>query len=190
MGQLKSDVTKAFIFEFWLKFKKTKWEGLILFTREWRTRSAPIVVNHVSNKHWNGFQSHFCRCLGPCCFLLFMSMEWDDVSELWQTTDLYFISEMIWVWRLGGCYWQIIAEKLGEKSVPVPLCPQQIPRGLTRVRTLASALRSRRLCAWAMTRALHGPLRTLSPWWKQISAPNCRLAGYIFAINLPVVKRM
>jgi hypothetical protein len=30
-------------------------------------------------------------------------------------------------------------EELGEKHVPVPLCPPQIPHGLTRVRTRASA---------------------------------------------------
>jgi hypothetical protein len=39
------------------------------------------------------------------------------------------------------------AEVLWEKSVPVPLCPPQIPHGLTRYRTRASALRGRRLTA-------------------------------------------
>ena len=31
--------------------------------------------------------------------------------------------------------WQGETEVLGEKPVPVPLCPQQIPQGLTRGRT-------------------------------------------------------
>jgi hypothetical protein len=43
-------------------------------------------------------------------------------------------------------------EVLGEKPVPVPLCPPQIPHGLTWDRTLASAVGGRRLTAWAMAR--------------------------------------
>jgi hypothetical protein len=38
-------------------------------------------------------------------------------------------------------------EVLGEKPVPVPLCPPQIPHGLTRDRARASAVRGRRLTA-------------------------------------------
>ena len=41
--------------------------------------------------------------------------------------------------------WQGKTEVLGEKPVPVPLCSPQIPRGLTRDRTRASAVRGRRL---------------------------------------------
>jgi hypothetical protein len=37
--------------------------------------------------------------------------------------------------------------QLGEKPVPVPLCPPQISHGLTRNRTRASAVRGRRLNA-------------------------------------------
>jgi hypothetical protein len=40
----------------------------------------------------------------------------------------------------------------GKKPVPVPLCPPQIPQGLTWDRTPASAVRGRRLTAWAMAR--------------------------------------
>jgi hypothetical protein len=40
----------------------------------------------------------------------------------------------------------------GKKPVPVPLCPPQIPRGLTLDRTRASAVGGRRLTAWAMAR--------------------------------------
>jgi hypothetical protein len=36
----------------------------------------------------------------------------------------------------------------GRRRVPVPLCPPQIPHVLTRDRTRASALRSRRVTAW------------------------------------------
>jgi hypothetical protein len=41
-------------------------------------------------------------------------------------------------------------EVLGEKPVPVPLCPPQIPHGLTRDRTRASTVRVRRLTACAI----------------------------------------
>jgi hypothetical protein len=48
-------------------------------------------------------------------------------------------------------------EELGEKPVPVPLCLPQIPHGLTRERTRASAVKGRRLTAepW------HGPSMNL-----------------------------
>jgi hypothetical protein len=46
--------------------------------------------------------------------------------------------------------WQGKTEVLGEKPVPVPLRPQLIPHGLARDRTRASAVRGRRLTAWAM----------------------------------------
>jgi hypothetical protein len=36
-------------------------------------------------------------------------------------------------------------EELGETPVPVPLCPPQIPHGLTRARTSASAARGQLL---------------------------------------------
>jgi hypothetical protein len=42
--------------------------------------------------------------------------------------------------------------QFGEKPVPVPLYPPQIPYGLTRARTRTYALRGRRLTAWAMAR--------------------------------------
>jgi hypothetical protein len=40
----------------------------------------------------------------------------------------------------------------GENSVPVPLCPPQIPPGLTLARTWASAVRGRQETTWAMAR--------------------------------------
>jgi hypothetical protein len=61
------------------------------------------------------------------------------------------IPQMIWVWRATvEWYWQGKTEELGEKPVQEPLCPPQIPHGLTRARTLASAVRGRRLTTWAM----------------------------------------
>jgi hypothetical protein len=43
--------------------------------------------------------------------------------------------------------WQGKTEVLGEKPIPVPLCPPQIPHGLTRDRTRTSAVGGRRLTA-------------------------------------------
>jgi hypothetical protein len=58
-----------------------------------------------------------------------------------------------WVWTATvEWYWQGKPEHLGNKPAPVPFCPPQIPHGLTRARTRASAVRDRRLTAWAMAR--------------------------------------
>jgi hypothetical protein len=46
--------------------------------------------------------------------------------------------------------WQGKTEVLGEKPVPVPLCPLQIPHGLTRNWSRASVVRGRQLTTWAM----------------------------------------
>jgi hypothetical protein len=48
--------------------------------------------------------------------------------------------------------WQGKTEVLGEKPVPLPLCP---PHGLTRDRTWTSAVRDRRLTAWATWHGQH-----------------------------------
>jgi hypothetical protein len=48
--------------------------------------------------------------------------------------------------------WQGKPEVLGEKPVPVTLCPTQIAHGLTRDRTRAAAVRGWRLTAWALAR--------------------------------------
>jgi hypothetical protein len=56
-------------------------------------------------------------------------------------------------WRTTmGCYWQVKTEEFGEKPIPVPLCPPQIPHRLTRARTRTSTVRGRWLTAWAMVR--------------------------------------
>jgi hypothetical protein len=51
----------------------------------------------------------------------------------------------IWTWgAMVEWYWQGKTEELEEKAIPVPLCPPQIPYGLTRARARASTMRSRR----------------------------------------------
>jgi hypothetical protein len=50
--------------------------------------------------------------------------------------------------------WQGKTEVLGEKLVPVPLCPPQIPHGPIRNRTWVSAVSGRRITARAMARPI------------------------------------
>jgi hypothetical protein len=88
--------------------------------------------------------------------IYFFSWTWAGSStQAWLPTyvSILRIPQMIWVWRATvEWYWQGKTEKVGEKPVPVPLCPPQTPHGLTRGRTRASALRGRRLTTWAMAR--------------------------------------
>jgi hypothetical protein len=58
-------------------------------------------------------------------------------------------------------------QKYSEKTCPVPLCPPQIPHGLTRARTRASAVRGQRLTAWVMARPY------LRSKWIQLGETDC-----------------
>jgi hypothetical protein len=58
-----------------------------------------------------------------------------------------------------------------RKTCPVPLCPPQIPHGLTRERTRASAVRGRRLTTWAKARPV-----SRSHYWHNIA--DTRMACY------------
>jgi hypothetical protein len=59
----------------------------------------------------------------------------------------------MWIWRATvEWYWQGKIEELGEKPVPVSLCPPQSPHALTRARIPTSAVRGRWLTTWAMAR--------------------------------------
>jgi hypothetical protein len=77
-------------------------------------------------------------------FSHFPPWRWGGSStQAWMATyvSILRIPQMIRVWRATvEWYWQGKTEELGEKPVPVPLCPPQIPHGLTRARTLASAV--------------------------------------------------
>jgi hypothetical protein len=67
-------------------------------------------------------------------------------------TAIFFVPKMIWVWRTTvEWYWQ--RKRITQrKLVPVPLCQPQMPQGLIRARTPASAARGRRLTTWAIAR--------------------------------------
>jgi hypothetical protein len=89
---------------------------------------------------------------------LFMSIEWDDVSELRLLTSLLSsptppLGGDVWVWRSTvELYWQGKHRRTRRKICRMPLSQPHIPRGLTRAWTWASAARGRRLNAWSMAR--------------------------------------
>jgi hypothetical protein len=62
--------------------------------------------------------------------------------------------------------WQEKTDVLGEKPVPVPLCPPQMPHGLSRDRTRASAVRGRRLTVWTMARPQQWVTSVLYSAWQ------------------------
>jgi hypothetical protein len=68
---------------------------------------------------------------------------------------------------VGMIYWQ-------EKPVPVPLCPPQIPRGLTRARTRDSAVRGPRLTAWAIALSSDRYTSVSEKYWLHIEPWRCR----------------
>jgi hypothetical protein len=73
----------------------------------------------------------------------------------------------------GIIYWQGKTEELGEKPIPLPLCPPQIPHGITRARTRASAVRGRRLTTWAMVRHASSLYSNSCQVLRSISSIHC-----------------
>jgi hypothetical protein len=90
-------------------------------------------------------------------------MGWDYVSKLLPLIDI--LSSPRW-YEFGERPWNIIltveTEDLGEKPVPVPLYPPQIPNGLTRARIRACEVRGRGLTAWAMAQPSYSPTHKLT----------------------------
>jgi hypothetical protein len=76
---------------------------------------------------------------------------------LWTAATIWPVvhpPDHIWVWRATVEWFaQGKTKELGEKPVLVPLCPRQIPHGLTWVRIWASTVRGQRLAAWTVARA-------------------------------------
>jgi hypothetical protein len=115
----------------------------------------------------------------------YIFLKWCGSStQAWMPTyvSILRIPQMIWVWRATvKWYWQGKTEELGDKPVPVPPCPPQIPHGLTQARTRASAVGGRRLTTWAMARPLaevHNAMRlpqVLYP--RTLSSSNKDLVG-------------
>jgi hypothetical protein len=82
--------------------------------------------------------THLAQKTGDADMCLFFPWRWGGSStQAWMPTyiSILRIPQMIWVWRTTvEWYWQGKTEELREKPVLVPLCPPQIPHGLTRVK--------------------------------------------------------
>jgi hypothetical protein len=91
-----------------------------------------------------------------CCVLTYSYCSCETMSLNCILQRAYCLLQVdIWVCSATmEWYWQDKTEQLGEKSIPVSLCPPQILHGLTRTRTQANALRGQRLTTWAMARSL------------------------------------
>jgi hypothetical protein len=78
---------------------------------------------------------------------LFVSMAWENVSELRPSTGLLFVSQMMY--EYWESRWSDIGQNNEDLEVPVSvsLCPPQIPHGMNRERTRVSAVRDRRQTA-------------------------------------------
>jgi hypothetical protein len=69
----------------------------------------------------------------------FISMNYGHKRAYWSYPRWYMSMEPWWNDMRGKC------EEVGDEPVPVPVCSPQIPQGLTRARTQASAVRGRRV---------------------------------------------
>jgi hypothetical protein len=131
----------------------------------WRAESISLYTYHkvrIPKYQWDPFSSegHCHRQACPSCSL---QWGWDYVSELQSPTGLLFMPQMIH--EYGEPWWSDIdggTEELGEKLVPMPLCPPQIQYGLTWTWTQTSMVRGWPLTTWAMVRPMHALTKT----WK------------------------
>jgi hypothetical protein len=116
------------------------------------------------------------------CVVLFcvvMSKEWDYVSELRPPIGLLFISQVIF--EYGEPRRNDIGrgtEELGERAVPVPLCPPQVPHGRTLARNRASEVRGPATNLLSHDTALSCVGRGLAIGWfpafPSTNSTNCR----------------
>jgi hypothetical protein len=108
--------------------------------------------------------------------MLFMSMEWECLWCAATSGPILFIPQIIY--DCGDLQWNDVIDGKTEeprvKHAPVPLCSPQIPHGLTRARTQASAVRGQRLTAWAMTRCRR----------KNLEPPSLRISCKLVTIWL------
>jgi hypothetical protein len=96
-----------------------------------------------STKGCNGYLSNM-GCTKHSIYLLFMSITWHTMSPNCGQQRVYFHPySHTGVILTGESRWT-----LGEKLIPVSLCPPQ----LNRARTVASVATGRRVTAWAMAR--------------------------------------
>jgi hypothetical protein len=89
----------------------------------------------------------FVSTLKKICFFFLWRRASQQMLRTHRSLEAYCAT--LWLrWSNGA----LVEWKWQGKPVPVPLCPPQIPHGLTWDRTRFSAVRGRRLTAWAMAR--------------------------------------
>jgi hypothetical protein len=120
--------------------------------RNWKENPRIWCGNTVKHSAW-AILSPECKTqcrkfCASCC-----SCRWGETMSLNCGNQRAYCSSPRWYMSMESHDAMILTgkiEELGEKPVPVPLCSTQISHGLTRERTLASAVRGRRLAVWAM----------------------------------------
>jgi hypothetical protein len=104
----------------------------------------------------------------------------DYVSELWPPT--VHSPDDIWVWRATvEWHWQGKTKELRAKHIPVPLCPPQIPHGLTQVQTWTSTVRGQWLTTWAMVWPKHQFTMMHNLSTKQNISWSCHVISFSFS---------
>jgi hypothetical protein len=106
-------------------------------------------------------------------WLIFMG--WYYISELLPLTDMLFTWRWYELESDGGMILTGKSRITRKKPVPLPLCPLQVPHGLTRAPTRASAVRGRRLTAWAMARSVHKWMINWKWFGRSWSWPNFKV---------------
>jgi hypothetical protein len=123
-----------------------------------------------------------------CC-----SRRWGEITScLWTSVTngrSFHPPDDMCVWKTTvEWYRQGNTKELGEKRVLVQLRPPQIPHGLTRARTQASAVRRRQLTAWAMARPTcicHTSFMEQGPFWGTDSrSASKEFLGILWKLNV------
>jgi hypothetical protein len=120
------------------------WEGKISREKVQKVRNSTNCINSVVlNKESSQTANH------KVYFSLILTINnktWtlvdDDVNEVRYVSELRPLTGLLFITpiinkeeaRMEKC-WQMKTEELGEKLVPVPLCPPQVPHKLTQAQT-------------------------------------------------------
>jgi hypothetical protein len=125
-------------------------------------RTVPVTghINYIKkNLYWENDSSARVRYSPPFMkqegLLKYVVVHVDGVRMwLWTTANNRPIVHPLGdIWgAMVEWYWQGKTKELGEILITVTLLPPQIQHGLTRAQSRASAVRCRRLTAWAIAR--------------------------------------
>jgi hypothetical protein len=131
---------------------------------------------NVTDSHysWSSDQQSFFAFWNFKLWNYFFLVGWDWLGTA-ATTGLLYQPQMVDdgdCGAVGGMKIDRGNRSTRRKPASVPLCPPQIPHGLTRVRTRAAAVGSKWLIAWAMARPRFGSnSEVLFSWLKGFLFP-------------------